>query len=445
MIKIATIVGARPQFVKAATVSRAIKQYNLNRGEKGGIKETIIHTGQHYDENMSQIFFEELEIPMPDYNLSIGSFSHGKQTGRMLEAIEKVLIEENPDIVLTYGDTNSTLAGALAAVKLHIPTAHVEAGLRSYNRKMPEEINRIITDEISNLLFCPTKTAVENLRSEGISPNQRDKDQHLDQNQQFVFNVGDVMVDSLLFNMDLAQNKSNILKKLGLLKKRSERKNPDHKIEDMTDYCLATLHRPENTDDKTNLSNILHSLMQIASERMMVLLPLHPRTRQCIQDSGLAKRLKLRIPGDTSYPFVEDNKAVKDRPILILPVSYLDMIQLERHAKAVFTDSGGIQKEAFLLKVPCITLRNETEWLETVQAGWNILTGADSGKIGHAFNRTSEWNGIGSPFSSKSLEKAGEPPEAEPLSPYGDGHSAERIVSTLLKVLNHQNSIGLPS
>jgi UDP-GlcNAc3NAcA epimerase len=318
-MKIATIVGARPQFIKAAPVSRVLRKYH---------NEILIHTGQHYDKNMSDIFFDELDIPRPDYNLNVGSGPHGKQTGEMLIKIEEVLLQEQPDAVIVYGDTNSTLAGALAASKLFISVIHVEAGLRSYNRKMPEEQNRVLTDHISSILFCPTKTAVENLLREGITNN--------------VFNVGDVMYDAILFNLDIAERKSNILSKLRLKK---------------NDYILATVHRAENTDTYENLYNIIHSFN--ASQELIVF-PVHPRTRKAIQDYGIKLSNNVKV---------------------IDPVGYLDMLILEKYANKIVTDSGGIQKEAYILGIPCVTLRHETEWVETVKDKWNILVGTDKEKI----------------------------------------------------------------
>ncbi|WP_284643845.1 non-hydrolyzing UDP-N-acetylglucosamine 2-epimerase [Paenibacillus silviterrae] len=313
--KIITIVGARPQFIKVAAVSRVLRD---------SFKEIIVDTGQHYDYKMAGIFFDELGIPKPDYSLNIGSGSHGQQTGNMMSRIEEVLIKENPDAVLVYGDTNSTLAGALVASKLHIPIFHVEAGLRSYNRKMPEEINRLLTDHISSLLFAPTNTAVENLAKEGIIDN--------------VFQVGDVMYDAVSFYGSTAQEKYNI--EIFNVKK--------------DEFLLATIHRAENTDDILRLEAIINSLVQINDT---VILPLHPRTQKKINDSSLLIE-KL-------------NKQHKVK--IIDPVSYLEMLLLEKNARAIVTDSGGVQKEAYFSKVPCFTLRTETEWTETVKSGWNVL------------------------------------------------------------------------
>ena len=320
-MKIVTIVGARPQFVKAAVVSRALRKTR-------GLREVLVHTGQHYDRNMSGRFFDELEIPKPAYNLGVGSGSHGTQTGRMLSLIEEVLLKEKPDWMLVYGDTNSTLAGALAAAKLHIPIAHVEAGLRSFNRQMPEEINRVMTDHVSEILFAPTEVAVVNLANEGISGKS-------------VVLVGDVMCDAAKFYSARAAQTSSILKQLGRRKK---------------EYALATIHRAENTDALPRLKIILAGLVRAARE-IPIVLPLHPRTRHAVQQA------KLKIPAGLQ---------------IIEPVGYLDMIELERNASVIATDSGGVQKEAYFHRVPCVTLRDETEWTELVASGWNRLCGVKS-------------------------------------------------------------------
>lgn len=322
MRKIVSVVGARPQFIKAAAVSRVIQADYADR-----LQEVLVHTGQHYDGNMSSVFFEELSIPKPVYHLGISGGSHGAMTGRMLQALEGVLEQERPDWMLIYGDTNSTLAAALAAVKMHIPVAHVEAGLRSFNMRMPEEVNRIVADRVSTLLFCPTKTAVDNLRNEGVSAGV-----HL---------VGDVMFDASLFYRDVARRASLVLQRFGLVEEG---------------YVLSTCHRAENTDDPTRLEEILCALGDIA-ELMPVLLPLHPRTRNIISERGLAGCLgKVR---------------------LVEPLSFMDMMRLEQSARVILTDSGGVQKEAFFFQVPCVTMRDETEWTETVDLGWNRLVGAD--------------------------------------------------------------------
>jgi UDP-GlcNAc3NAcA epimerase len=323
MKKIITNVGARPQFIKAAVVSIALKN--------AGIGEIIVHTGQHFDTNMSQVFFEEMQIPKPDYNLEINNLHHGAMTGRMLEGIEKVLLKENPGLVLVYGDTNSTLAGALAAKKLNIKTAHVEAGLRSFNPAMPEEINRILTDRISDILFCPTATAVNNLRKEGF-----------DVFGSKLLLVGDVMYDAALFYEKLSEGHSNIIKDLN--------------ISDQ-EYILCTIHRQENTDNIASLQSIVDALNTLNHE-IKVIFPLHPRTRNILKTHGIK----------TSFHTID-------------PVGYFDMIQLIRHSHLIITDSGGLQKEAYFYGKYCITVRDQTEWTELVENGYNFLTGADKEKI----------------------------------------------------------------
>ncbi|MEM2001807.1 MAG: UDP-N-acetylglucosamine 2-epimerase (non-hydrolyzing) [Candidatus Methanomethylicaceae archaeon] len=352
---VCSIVGARPQFIKAAPVGKALRA--------AGHTEILVHTGQHYDDEMSAVFFRDLEIPEPDYNLGVGSGTHGWQTGQMLIRIEEVLLREKPDWVLVYGDTNSTLAGALAAAKLHIPVAHVEAGLRSFNRRMAEEINRVLTDHISDLLFCPTQTAVENLRREGIT--------------QGVYLVGDVMYDAALQYLALAEQKSRILERLGLRPK---------------EYALATVHRAENADDPQRLRAIFAGLEAIAQTGLPVILPLHPRTRKQAEALGLSPN-GVRV---------------------LEPVSYLDMLLLEKNARVILTDSGGVQKEAFFFRVPCVTLREETEWVETVEAGWNVVVGANRERIVGAVNRGS----------------LGQRTQADI---FGYGRAAERIVEVLVK------------
>ena len=311
-MRIASIVGVRPQFIKASVVSRELRKRH---------EEILIHTGQHYDYEMNQVFFEELGVPEPDYYLGVGSGSHGFQTGEMLKKIEEVLVNEKSDLVLTYGDTNSTLAGALAASKLHIKTAHVESGLRSFDRSMPEEINRILIDHCSDILFCPTKNAVENLKNEGIKEN--------------VYLTGDVMVDSLLYNRETAE-KSTILTDLGLRSKG---------------YIVATIHRASNTDNKENLQNIVEALSELNET---IVFPLHPRTENLLKEYGLYNKLKSSV-------------------ILTQPLGFFEFIKLMGHAKMILTDSGGVQKEAYVLKVPCITLRENTEWVETVEEGGMYL------------------------------------------------------------------------
>jgi UDP-GlcNAc3NAcA epimerase len=389
MHKIIAVVGARPQFVKAAAVSRAFTRYNCQAGPANALEHLILHTGQHYDANLSRVFFDELGIPEPACNLGIGSDSHGAQTGAMLREIERVLIQERPRMVLTYGDTNSTLAATLAAVKLHIPAIHVEAGLRSFNRAMPEEINRVVSDELSTLLFCPTPAAVANLEAEGIPPHRREG--RTSGNIQRVFLVGDVMHDSLLFFRSLSERKSCILSELGLERGR---------------YCLATLHRAENTDEPSRLMMIVETLETIARARLPVVLPVHPRTRKLLKDSGHG----TAAPGGIRF---------------IDPVGYLDMVQLEAGARAILTDSGGVQKESHLLGIPCITLREETEWVESVATGWNVLAGASRERILSAFSAAYDWSGGGVPFPDQATSRE------DIVSLYGNGQAASKIVSTI--------------
>ena len=373
LLSLTTIVGARPQFIKAAAVSRAIAAFN-DRSTDVRIDERIVHTGQHYDRRMSQVFFDELQIPRPAVNLEVGSGPHGRQTGLMLERIEAYLLETRPDWVLVYGDTNSTLAGALAAAKLHIPVAHIEAGLRSFNRRMPEELNRVLTDHVSDLLLCPTAQAVTNLAAEGITRG--------------VHQVGDVMYDSVLFHARQAEERSDILSRLGLSPKQ---------------YYLATLHRAENTDDGARLDGIFTALQRCAYP---VVLPLHPRTRQVLGD-----RLA----------------AADDRIVLTDPVPYLDMLMLEKHARIILTDSGGVQKEAYWMGVPCVTLRDETEWTELVESGWNFLAGADAAAIQAAVERYESQRTPDERCTTNQAQSTTD--EAQGL--YGDGESASRIARLL--------------
>jgi len=411
-MKLTHIVGARPQFIKMATVSRAIAQYNQGHAPDQRIKGLIVHTGQHYDYEMSKVFFDELEIPKPDYNLGVGSGSHGEQTGEMLKRIEPVLVKERPDVVLVYGDTNSTLAGALAAAKLHIPVAHIEAGLRSFNKAMPEEINRVLTDHVSTILFCPTETAVKNLQKEGFTNIVNDghlvSDPHLyklrtTNHGPVVINVGDVMYDSVLYNLELAEKRSDVLTRLSLTPNKLAEPNEPNKLNQPNKpmmYALATVHRAENTDDPKRLRSIFQALGEIARELMPVILPLHPRTRK-----------QLNALTDWANP---TNSMNSTNLKIIDPVSYLDMLWLEKHAQSILTDSGGVQKEAFILRVPCLTLREESEWAETVEAGWNVLVGADKKRIIEAARH----------FSSQR-------PSDLPLNPYGDGHASERIIEVV--------------
>jgi UDP-GlcNAc3NAcA epimerase len=345
-MKVMSVVGARPQFIKAAPVSRALRRKHV---------EVLVHTGQHYDDNMSDVFFRELDIPEPDINLGVGSGPHGAQTGSMMAGLEKVALETKPDWMLVYGDTNSTLAGALVAAKLRIPLAHVEAGLRSFDRDMPEEVNRVVADHVSTLLLCPTQVAVENLAREGI--------------ERGVHFVGDVMYDAFLINAEAARKQSHIVEKLAL--------QPGA-------FALVTVHRAENTDDARRLSTIIRGLEASGQD---IVLPLHPRTR-----SRLTEALPPRIR-------------------IIEPVGYIDMLALESAAAVIATDSGGVQKEAYFLGKPCVTLRDTTEWTETVEAGWNVLTGADEARIAAAM---------------RSFRPIGDRPQL-----FGDGRAAEKISELL--------------
>jgi len=351
-MKIVTILGARPQFIKAGSVSREIAKHHE-------IEEVIVHTGQHFDQNMSDIFFEEMRIPKPDYNLDINGLSHGAMTGQMLEKIEKVLLDEKPDWVMVYGDTNSTLAGALAASKLHIPVAHIEAGLRSFNMKMPEEINRILTDRISSKLFCPSQIAIENLKKEGF--------ENFDCQ---IYKSGDVMQDGALFYANLAQK-------------------PDFDFHE--GFVLSTVHRAENTDDLDRLKAIIEALNEIAKERQVVL-PIHPRTK------AILGREKIEVKFD-----------------LIDPVGYLSMVWMLKNCSYVITDSGGLQKEAYFFQKPCLTLRDDTEWWELIENGFNVLVGADKEKILDVYRNFT--------FSQKFDD-----------SLFGGGKASQMIIENLLKV-----------
>ncbi len=371
-MKILTILGARPQFIKAGSVSRAIKRHNSEVENKKSnaekIKEVIVHTGQHYDANMSDIFFEEMQIPKPDYFLGIGGKSHGAMTGQMIEKIEEVALKEKPDWIMVYGDTNSTLAGSIVASKLHIKLAHVEAGLRSFNMKMPEEVNRILTDRVSDILFCPTKTAVENLKNEGFPFNTAN-------GKQKIVNAGDVMQDGAMFYMQFAKQPSNLqLQSSG--------------------FILCTIHRAENTDSLQRLKAIFEALDEIAKEKQ-VILPLHPRTKKIIQNS------KFKIQNLT----------------IIEPVGYLEMVWLINNCSLVMTDSGGLQKEAYFFEKRCITLRDETEWVELIECGANVLVGADKEKILEAYRDTSSFK-----LPTSDLEL------------YGGGRASENIVKALISI-----------
>ena len=359
-MRIVTILGARPQFIKAGSVSREIiRQKSLG----ADLEEIIVHTGQHYDANMSDIFFDEMQIPKPDYFLGIGGKSHGAMTGQMIEKIEEVLIKEKPDWLMVYGDTNSTLAGAIAASKLHVKIVHVEAGLRSFNMRMPEEVNRIMTDRVSSLLFCPTQTAVDNLNQEAIGSWGADAK---------VVLSGDVMQDGAMFYRSLAVKPENLLL--------------------LNDFVLCTIHRAENTDDTGRLTNIVTALNEIAQQKR-VILPLHPRTKKILEQ------------GDYDI----SNLTIID------PVGYLNMVWLIDHCDLVMTDSGGLQKEAFFFSKPCITLRDETEWVELIENRVNVLVGANKAKILDAFKNNST-------FSNANTT----------LDLYGGGYASERIVTELL-------------
>ncbi|NRP15023.1 non-hydrolyzing UDP-N-acetylglucosamine 2-epimerase [Marinobacterium sp. xm-a-152] len=359
-MKVLTIIGARPQFIKAAVVSRAFKEHRPD------VQEILVHTGQHYDANMSDVFFDELEIPKPDYNLGIGGGTHGQNTGRMLEKLESLMLEVQPQWVLVYGDTDSTLAGALAAAKLHIPVAHIEAGLRSFNRKMPEEINRVMTDHIAEILFAPTETARQNLFTEGISEAK-------------IKLVGDVMYDATLFYKEKA---------------RKPQLPPQLDIR-VGDFALCTIHRAENTDDPQRLKNIFQGL---ADSNASIVFPMHPRTKGKVANFGIA---------------------IPENVWAIDPVGYLEMVWMEANCRLVATDSGGVQKEAYFFGKPCVTMRDETEWVELVEAGWNTLVGSNAKKISDALS------GLSYPESTEFH--------------YGKGNAAELIVDILCSLKSKAN------
>lgn len=363
-MRLLSVVGARPQFIKAAVVSRALAER--------GIEEVLVHTGQHYDADMSDVFFDELELPRPAHHLGIGGGSHGRMTGRMLEAIEAVLVDEAPDWCLVYGDTNSTLAGALAAVKLHVPIAHVEAGLRSHNRRMPEEINRVLTDHAADLLFAPTDTAANCLAAEGLSAR--------------CCQVGDVMYDAALYYGGIASQRDT-LARFGLQRGQ---------------FVLATVHRAENTNSKSRLKIIVDALLEVARD-LDVVLPLHPRTRAGLEAVGLLRSLEDAIQ-------------------LIPPVGYLDILELQRNAALVATDSGGVQKEAFFCGVPCVTLREETEWEELIELGWNVLAPPEEAAV------------VAETIKSQ-IGTSG-----QLAHPYGEGNAANIIAQVLAEPLNRQGS-----
>ena len=376
MIRLLTIVGARPQIIKAAAISRAVRTQFA-----GQIEERILHTGQHYDDNMSEMFFRELGIPAPDYNLHVGSGSHAEQTGKMMVGIEKVLKDAQYDAVLVYGDTNSTLAAAVSASKLQVPVFHVEAGLRSYNRTMPEEINRVVCDQLSTILFAPTQTAVDNLQKEGVPMR----------NQKVVLS-GDVMYDNSMYFSAMADVQSDIIERLGLRYRQ---------------FVLATIHRPANTDNPENLRSIFRALNDIAEQHQMdVVLPLHPRTRKMIGDFSRSADAVWRLEiGDLS-----------DRIRIIEPASFFEIIRLEKNAAIVMTDSGGVQKEAFFYGTPCVILRPETEWVEIVDAGAGIIADADYERILAAYEAL-----VNKPVQFPTL--------------FGDGHASEKILQEILMYL----------
>lgn len=380
-MKVVSIIGARPQFVKVAMIAEAVQRHNRAAAAPTRIRHRLIHTGQHYEYAMSGVFFDELRLPKPNHYLGVGSGAQGAQTAVMLERIEKVLQIEGPDFVIVYGDTNSTLAGALAAAKLHIPVAHLEAGLRSFNRQMPEEVNRVVSDHLANVLLCPTKTAIQNLRNEGIAKN--------------VFLTGDVMLDAVLVYREKARRRTKLLRTLGIHQK---------------EYALATLHRAENTDSTQLLAEILETLAGIQHP---IVLPLHPRVRDRLNRTRQLRALAKALDRAPNLRIIE-------------PVSYVDMILLETNARVVLTDSGGVQKEAFFLGTPCVTLRKETEWLETLEGGWNRVVGTSPARIREIIE--SIWSNNGAT------------PHGHPnWKSFGDGHAADKTVEVLVANLKSGN------
>ena len=381
MIKLLTVIGARPQIIKAAAISRAVKN-----SFAGQIEEKILHTGQHYDANMSQVFFDELGIPAPDYNLGVGSGSHGVQTAKMISGIEEVLTSEHFDGIILYGDTNSTLAGAVAASKIHIPVFHIEAGLRSFNMTMPEEVNRIVCDQLSSICFSPTQTGIDNLKREGFMDSPA---KFKNGKGRLVINSGDVMYDNSMYFATLAEEKSDILTRLGV--------KPN-------EYILTTIHRPNNTDDPERLTNILSSLLSITErDGITLVLPLHPRTRNL-----LGKNLDATV-----YEKLMISPLVK----IIPPASFFEIIVLEKNARIVMTDSGGVQKESFFFQRPCVILRPETEWVEIVEHGAGIIANADPKLILEAYDKL-----------------IGTKPVFPPL--FGDAHAAEHILQKINEYLS---------
>ncbi|MCW3075953.1 MAG: hypothetical protein JWO32_562 [Bacteroidetes bacterium] len=381
MIKIVTIIGARPQIIKAAALSRAIKNKFKDK-----ITEIIVHTGQHYDSNMSQVFFDELNIPQPDYNLNVGSGTHGKQTATMISGIEEILLKEKPNAIILYGDTNSTLAGGVAASKIHVPVIHIEAGLRSFSKAMPEEVNRIMCDHVSTLLFSPTKTGYNNLIREGFNPDAK---MPYNADNPKIYHCGDVMYDNSLHFSEVAGSKTDIIQKLQLKKNK---------------FILATIHRNNNTDEPDRLNALFKSLNDISLKQDLdVVLPLHPRTSKLLETNLTSENLAA----------VKNNHGFK----ILGPVSFLEMIALEKNCKLVMTDSGGVQKEAFYFEKPCIILRPETEWVELVECGAAIVTDANEDKIKAAFDKL---------FTDDHLQF----PKL-----YGDGRAAEFICEELIRHL----------
>lgn len=380
MIKLLTIIGARPQIIKAAAISRAVREKFA-----GQVEEHILHTGQHYDANMSEVFFRELGIPEPDYNLHVGSGSHGVQTARIIEGIESVLTEQHYDGVIVYGDTNSTLAAAVAASKIHVPVFHVEAGLRSFNMGMPEEINRIVCDQLSSVLFTPTMTGLRNLEAEGFS-SIKSRVRFADGRGQRVVLSGDVMYDNSMYFSSMADVQSDIIERLNLRYRQ---------------FVLATIHRPANTDNPENLRSIFRALNDIAEQHQMdVVLPLHPRTRKIMENEGM-------------------NGLMNERVRIIEPASFFEIIRLEKNAAIVMTDSGGVQKEAFFYGTPCVILRPETEWVEIVEAGAGIIADADYERIMAAYEVL-----VNKPVQFPAL--------------FGDGHASEKIIGEIINYLHRR-------